>query len=158
MSKKIEHSYSGELYFEFVELSDEQKDAIHVLSGLHPDDIFGDSDENEEPAYDPVQYELMIFLMNIVQLPHREPFSQQSLTPFADLVDYGELLLDLTHLMAKVQNPRLPVLAIASITANYMLDFEHTAESKKEFLQGWKQVNQEVSELVVACRTPGGRA
>lgn len=158
MSKKIEHSYSGELYFEFVELSDEQKDAIHVLSGLHPDDIFGDSEEADEPSYDPSQYELMIFLMNIVQLPYREPFSRQSLTPFADLVDFGELLLDLTHLMAKVQNPRLPVLAIGSLTANYMLDFERSAEPKREFQQGWEQVNQEVCELVVACRTPEGRA
>lgn len=157
---RTDEGWDSEFYRHVEDLTDAEKDAIHILCGVHPDaylkaDEDEDEDEDEDTFFNPHDIELMYFLINATQFARTSAFGEYREERLADLLTFADYLEDTAHLMAKVERPGMPALIIASLAATIRFDARHASDPQAEFERAWATVNEQARDLLLACLPTG---
>ena len=146
--------YTGELYFHTFDFADEEKDAIAVLFGLHPDDVFENDEDEDTEGFDSERMEFMIFLMNALDYFRRVGFQPGEPDAYADLSSYAEYLRDTMHLMCKTDEYDLSVIVLASIASGIHLDTISGTGGGGSLIERWHGLNAQAIKLVSETMSP----
>lgn len=151
-----ETEFGYEIYHHARDFTEEELDAIRVLTGVRPYTSDEESDDEED-----ADYELMTFIVNAVQMRAFAPFDAKRLDALADLDTFGLYLLDTIHLVSRSRDPAPLVLALASLAAKMTMDVEtaHGVEDREQCFQDlWAEALGHAGSLLDRSGTVVGNA
>ncbi len=106
---------------------------------------------------EPDDVELMYILANAVIFRQAPPFTQQRIASVADLVTYGEYLMDVARLLRKSTRIPVPALIVAALMANESLNHAHEEDPRNSFKDAWREIMLAASELFITSSSPAER-